>query len=369
MKSTKDLDDLRAQLSDAIVLTVYIAAEEHDPAQRTRWRKRLDSNLDAIESTLDAVALESFRAARELLIEELRGFGGFLPAKGWVGFVTPLAVWHASLLPVPMPDMARWRRGPVLSPYLRAMKQNRQVMLALVDGRRARTMRYYQGHLTDLSEHRAHEFIEDLNDTNMAKRAVSHSGVRGETATDVAERILRRERDKLLEFVATRLLSLPDDTLIILAGPTAAVSALRNRIEPRLEERTIIDKTMHMNMSLAEILGVLEPILSEHSRESQELAIAAVIDHAGPDGKSTLGLAETRSACEYGQVDQLFMTQQFIAQHEEQAEELIACTLEHNGAIDLISDTAADRLDEIGGGVGARLRFVRRETSAFITTG
>jgi hypothetical protein len=194
--------DLRRNLSQQNVLSVYISAEEHDPTQRTTWRMRLKQQLDSVEAGLEGDSREEFRAARRLLDVALQPFTGFLPGRGWSAFVTAEHVWHCGEEPAPMPDVVRWRRGPLLGPVLRGAKQSRDVLVILIDSRRARILKYRGGELDERVDERADAFIDDLTDRNMSKRAATSSGVRGETATDAADRILRVETERLVKQVA-----------------------------------------------------------------------------------------------------------------------------------------------------------------------
>lgn len=366
MMPLDELAGLRRELSARNVLSAYIAAEEHDPTERSSWRARLAAGLDTVERGLDPAALTSFAAARRRLETELDGYRGFLPGRGWAAFVTADRLWYCAEVPAPMPDLVRWRRGPVLGPYLRTLKQDRPVIVALIDSRRARLLEYHAGELTETADLRADGFIDDLTDRNTSKRATSHSGVRGETGSDAADRILRQESDRLLKNVANELDPAGTDALIILGGPTAAVAGLEKLLQPGAGDRLRIASELHLTMSLPEIQRSVESVVTTLTRELQLALATAVLDDVRPGGLGGLGIHETAEACALGQVDRLILTPQFVAEHEEAAEDLIALTLEYGGAVDLLSDDAAALLDARGGGVAAHLRFARREPEARI---
>src|SRR5690606_35514095 len=106
------LTDIRRQLADTNVLSIYISAEEHDPTERLSWRTRLDSQLDRMAQRLDGGAREQFTDARRNLELALRPVKGFLSGRGWAAFATADRVWEVGEVPAPMPDLIRWRRGP-----------------------------------------------------------------------------------------------------------------------------------------------------------------------------------------------------------------------------------------------------------------
>jgi hypothetical protein len=356
----EDLADLRRHLADTDVLSVYIDAAENDPTERSSWRMRLAAHLDAVEQNLDEALHGPFAAARHRLDAALRTYRGFLPGRGWAAFVTADQVWDIGEVPAPMPDLVRWRRGPVLGPYLRALKQNRPVVLALVDQRRARLLRYQNGTLTEYADHRADGFIDDLTDRTMSKRGGVYSGMRGETGTDAAERMLREETDRLIKQVTRDLKPADGDAFIILAGSTPAVAALHRLLEPATGERLTIESGMHLTMSVAELQPRVETAASALTRRRQFGDAVSITDDAGPGGSALLGRESVAAATALGQVERVLVTPALLQEHEEQAEMLIGQTLEHGGEVELASDEAAALLDDVGGGVGARLRYAVR---------
>lgn len=360
----QNLADARRELAGHDVLSVYIAADEHDPTERRSWRMRLTAQLDAVGGSIDGGAQEAFAAARAHLDTELESYKGFLPGRGWAAFVTAEGVWHIGELPAPMPDLVRWRHGPVLGPYLRALKQNRPVEIALVDQRRARLLRYRAGELNEYADFVADRFIDDLTDRNTSKRAGAYSGMRGETATDAADRILKQEAERLLKQVAKELRNADADAFIVLGGSTSSEAALQKLLPPALEERTIVEPALHLTMTTAELLPLIEAAASALSERMQLSRAQAVLDDAGPGGSGTTGREAITAACERGQVERLLVSPAFLSRDEEAAESLIAQTLDHGGTVELVGDGAAELLDGAGDGACARLRYAVKEVPA-----
>lgn len=358
------LTDIRRQLADLDVLSTYISAEEHDPTERLSWRTRLDSQLDRMAQRLEGDARERFAGARRNLEQALRPVKGFLPGRGWAAFVTADRVWAVGEVPAPMPDLVRWRRGPVLGPYLRALKQSRAVLLVLVDQRRARLLRYQAGVLTEFADYRADAFIDDLTDRTTVGRGGTHSGMRGETASDAADRILRQETERLMKQVAKEMRPGEGDGLIIIAGSTPAVATLQKLVAPAAGERLMVEPAMHLTMSLPELQDAVEAAASSLSRRIQASRVESLFESAGPGGSGVMGLQALAAACALGQVERLFVTAQFLNDQEDAAERLIGETLEHGGAVELVGDDAATLLDSAGGGAGARLRYTVKEAAA-----
>jgi hypothetical protein len=348
---------LRRDLAGRDVLTVYIKAEQHDPTQRSSWRLRLKRSLDEQEQIIAEDDAQPFAAARHAVEAELTEYTGFLPGRGWVLFATHEGVHYASQEPVPLPDRAVWRRGPVLGPLTRAIKQDRPVVVALIDSLRARLFEYRNGELHEEVDQRADAFIDDLTDRNMSKRATTASGTRGATATDVAERILRVQMERHARGVAETLLSRSGGAIAVVGGPTLAVTELRKLLEPALGERLHVDDTLHLAMTTAQLVGPVEEAASRTTARMQESALRRLQEAAAPGGPVALGSRKTASACEAGQVERLYLTAAALNAEGADAEALIAAALDRGGAVELLSGAAADALDATTDGVAARLRY------------
>ena len=176
MLSRRKLTELYRALRDELVLSVYVDGEATNPAERRAWRKRLDQGVSRVrrelEEAADGEGQAAFGEALARLDQELGKIDSFVPDRGWVGFATPERTWYASSVPVPMPDLVRWEHGVRVAPYVRALKQQRSVVLALVDSQRARIYHYRDGQLEEADGLEADTFMGDLSEVGSAKRAV-----------------------------------------------------------------------------------------------------------------------------------------------------------------------------------------------------
>jgi hypothetical protein len=368
MVSLTSVAELHGELAGRNVLSVYITADEHDPTERSSWRTRLNGGLDRVQNGLDGTSAVEFRAARNHVETEFSRYDGFLPGRGWTAFATAEGLHHCSAVAARMPDLVRWRRGPAVGPWLRALKQERPVMIALLDSRRARLLRYQAGELSEHVDYRSDEFIDDLADRTMSKRAAMHSGVRGETATDAADRIMKTETDRLLKLVAGRLREAGPAVPIIAGGAAAATAALQKLLGDYAGARVHVESSLYVTMSLPEIKAVIEPIASMLARQLQVPVVQDILEQAGASARGILGRIGSSSAAERGQVELLLLTPRFIDEHGDDAEDLITLVLERGGAVDVVTADAADLLDSRGSGVAARLRYVRQsQTEGAIT--
>jgi hypothetical protein len=364
MERLMSVMELHQMLTGRNVLSVYIAAEEHDPTERSSWRLRLARGLDETERGIDSGERSEFVEARRHLENGLSSYMGFLPGRGWAAFVTADGVRMCTEVPATMPDRVRWRRGPVLGPWLRTSKQQRPVAIALVDSRRARLLRYQEGELTEDVDYRADSFIDDLTDRNMSKRATTRSGVRGETATDAADRVTQREMDKLLERVGDAIAATRNDALIVIGGSAVAAAALRAALPAAAMQRALVEPSLYVTMTSAEIRDVVEGAASVLTQSLQLSTARHVVDLAAGGDRAILGPAGCASAAELGQVELLLLTPRFLEGEEDRAEELIALVLNGGGAIDAVAGEAADLLDSAAAGAAVRLRYVMTAPAA-----
>ena len=152
MLTSVELHRLVQELAGTRVLSVYLDTRVTDPAMRHAWRPTLLTDLrEARASITEDGERDDFDRAAVLLEEAAPAPGGVWGAPGWVAFVTAEGRRHVADLLVQPSPLVTWRDGPVVSPYLRALKQQRPVVVALVESRAARLYRYAWGELEELS--------------------------------------------------------------------------------------------------------------------------------------------------------------------------------------------------------------------------
>jgi hypothetical protein len=357
MLDVKGLAWLIDAVGDAAVLTIYLSAEDRDPAQRQAWRLRLAASIEAARTDVPEHELEGFDAAHRLVETELRKVPGFLPGPGWCAFATAGRVLFSGSLPAPVPDTVRWRYGPLLGPALPALTRQWPAVLALVDSRRARIFRYAGGELEEVVDLRADTYIDDLGDRNTSKRAAVRSGVRGETATDAADRILRQQTMQMLGDVAPLVRGLAGPAgAILLGGPEEARAALRHLLADLPGENIDGDVALPVLASAPEVRAAIELHASRLAETRLQRLVARVVDDARAGGRGAVGLHAARRAVENGQVAQLFVTPVFAERHEADVEPLLARCLTLGGDLEAVTGAAAALLD--GEGIAARLRFI-----------
>lgn len=361
MLSRDELAELYRELQGRKVLSVYADGVGHDPAMRRAWRRRLEQELEREEERVartDPSELGAFRAAREHVAKEVDRFPSFLPGKGFVAFSTAEGLQHAEVLPVQVPILVRWEDGPRVAAYIRGLKQLRPMVTALVDSRRARVFLYREGKLEEVEDLRADTFLGDLADTAASKRAMPHTGSRGETGTDAAQRALDAGRERMLRMAKERVLELAGpDGFVLLGGSQEALAALRSLMPKGIEERVLENPSLFVEMSAAEVKAATAEGASVLSKRRQTALLNQVLEQARGRGNGCLGGKDTVKALREGRVDILLLSKSFVEANPDFADECVGDAFRQNAEVRVLSGEPGERLDAEGGGIGARLRY------------
>lgn len=351
------------ELEEKDVLSVYVDAEEHDPALRDAWRVRLDREVSDLRRRLDQEDPKkgtAFGAAWALVDGHLRGNGDvMIPRRGWVAFATPDRLWHTGIVPASMPDLVRWQRGIHAAPYVRALKQERPVTVVLLDGRRARVFEQAEGALTELEGILADMSLGDLTDAGMSKSSVRSSGVRGETSTDQAQRLLEvageRLRKDLVDVIQERVGS---EGIVVLGGPSESVKKLALLLPNALDGRVAIRSSLHLDMSPAEVLKDVRAAAGDLSEGRHKHLVREVVDAARAGGKGALGQEATLKALGEHRVDALLLSRAFLQRDPGAADQAVGLAFAQSADAVEVSGAAGALLDDEAQGVAARLRYL-----------
>ena len=362
MLNRDDLVELYRDLRQEKVLSVYVDGKTNDFSERNLWRRRLEKEVVEARKTLEGAEPSkngAFDRALSHVETVLGNYDQFIPDRGWVGFASSDGLVYGEPVRVPMPDLVRWETGIRVAPYVRALKQDRLVVTVLVDSRRARIFQYRGGQLGEPENLNAETFLGDLTDANVSRRAGGHTGGRGETGTDAAQRFLgvgsERMMKQLMDVVAQRA---GTDGLLVIGGSPEAVSAAESHLPLALKSRTIEAASLRLEMSDSEVRDGLEKAASELNQTMQRELLDGVINQARAGGKGALGLEDVEKAVREGRVDILLLSRNFIRANPDYADHLVGGAFEQHGDVEELSAEGADRLDSAGEGVAARLRYV-----------
>ncbi|HEX6927559.1 MAG TPA: hypothetical protein VF167_19195 [Longimicrobiaceae bacterium] len=351
---------LNDELAGRKVLSVYLNAEETDPALRRTWRVRLNSMLKALEeerSTAPREERKELAQAIRRIEEALDEYGGQLPQRGWIGFATAGALHYASPLVTPMPDLVRWEDGAHITPYVRAMKQARPVTTVVADRRQARILRYVYGDLSEERVLRAEEGVLEGGATGSSKRAAAHSGIRGESRDDAARRSDEVAMQRMIRDVLEILQAAGRaGHLLVVAGNNGVVAAIQRQLPARLHERMEALSGIRPDASLAELKEAIETAASGLSLRLQRALVEDVLDTTRSAGKACVGREHVERALDIGAVDVLVLSRNFARTDPLAAERLVDRALAQGATVEEISEAVSEELDRMGG-VGGRLRF------------
>jgi hypothetical protein len=354
------LAELYGRARDHHVLSVYIDGGQRDPADRQVWRMKLEQSLSECRREVEGAGrdeLIAFEEARDRLLERLRDFSSFMPDRGWVGFATSDEVVYADAVPVPMPDLVVWEKGLRVAPYVRALKQERPVVIALADRHRARLFAYREGDLEGVDEFAAAEAPEDLSDAQAARRSGERSGTRG-NATDDAQRQVDVRAEALLERVVERVGELAGGAgLVVVGGTRETAKRLLHALPPSLAERADEVGSLHLDMTPAQLKDEVESMASELTQRLQAALVVSALDRARSGGRCVLGDEDTARALVERKVGTLILSRTFLHDSHDRADHMVGTAFEQRADVEEVSGPGAIHLDEEAGGVAALLRW------------
>jgi hypothetical protein len=293
MITTTDLRELSQELADSRVLSVYLDTHLNDPALRFTGRAVVAAALRVARAQTDDDADRLlFDRAALAIYQELPPPDDLRGAPGWAAFVTAEGVRHVGWLPVRPTSFAAWRDGPVIAPYLRALEEQRPVVVALVDSRSARLYRYVAGRLEAI-ETLAPSFEELLG----GERAPTSSRVgrsvpapRGAVATEAAERRRRSAFQRLTSVLSPRLAQLAGVEGWILIGGTPEWSRLAGEaLAPQLCERLLLSSSLGLTATDEEIAREAKRAASALRSVHGRRLLAEVLEASGARGRAAIG--------------------------------------------------------------------------------
>lgn len=354
-----DLVDLQRTLGERTVLSVYVNGEERDPAKRRRWRIDLRHSLDDIASWLKGSShaeRENFAKCRRTLLERLDTIRGTIRSPGWVGFYTTDGEQHAGPVAAGVPTMAVWSTGPCLTPYVRAFKEARPVIVSIVDSRKARLYRYAERKVDLIETLRAHVTIEKPSHMSAPPRPGFHGGTRGTAGADEVQRELREGTSHMLSELVEKVTQLAADSAwFVVGGIPSVAKALLSRLPAELAARTAQAERLDVHATKAEVADVARQTASM-LRDRNDLQRISDALGTTSNGRGVTGSVDVKRAVEQGRAREVYFTLGFLENHAADAEEMVRLALGSQAQVEQASGNAAARLDEVGG-IAARLRY------------
>ncbi|MGH7677776.1 MAG: hypothetical protein ACRENU_04865 [Gemmatimonadaceae bacterium] len=360
MQNLSQLTSLERSLRNARVLSVYLDGTATDPAQQRTWRTRLEQSIADLREWLGDsphAEREEFEQCVQLLVHEVARLGSGVGAPGWVAFITATRVPAAQALPVAMPTRAFWSTGASIGPYLRALKEHRAVIVAVVDSRRANLYRYQFGALRRVTTVRAHHAVREPSHMGAAPSRGFHSGTHGETGHDAAQRGLREGRHRMLDQAAHRIESLAGpNAWVLIGGIPEAAHELTERLSTIASSRVAHFEGLDVHATPAELRSAARSAASALREDMERMEIAGIADHEAAQGVAALGPADTRRTLDEARVRVLYLTHRYLDDHAFEAEDAVRAAIRQGAVVEEVSGRAAALLDGHGG-MAARLRY------------
>ncbi|HET7632472.1 MAG TPA: hypothetical protein VFK16_09170 [Gemmatimonadaceae bacterium] len=360
MRTPAELTGFLRELGATKVLTVYYPARVTDPAQRHAWRAALGTALrSARQGIADSAEQAEFDRAVAYLDDPWPPIDGVWGTRGWVAFLTADGARYASSLPVAPPTLVVWRLGPVITPYLRALKQHRPVFVALVDSRSAQFYRYADDALTPLPDLAlAVPDDEPGSPERPAARGASHATPRGKIDTEGRTRRKRAAFDRMAGAMTARLTDLAGDDGWILIGGTPEWARRAGEAMPApYAGRVMVSTTLDHGTDEAGIAEAAKHAASQLRAAQGLILVQDVFERSGAGGHGAYGVPAVQRAVHAGAVNLLFASPRFLNEPSFDVEALVRSAMARGAEVEVMSGDAAAELDRRADGVAARLRY------------
>jgi hypothetical protein len=361
MMDLGELKKLHKELADSSLLSVYLDGSEHNPAERTAWRRRFETLRDDLLDRLserEGVDLKGLKRALALVQSEMDHHQGFLPAEGWFLLASPDGLVVNEFLPMSVRDRVAWEQSPVLVPYLPVVQRGFPLSVVVADHETATVHRYREGALTSEAPIELEETFETVPGVGVVKSVRQAAGFRGFPAKDAAQRALEDDRHRMLRSAAESVTHrLGRNEWVALSGPRDVVSAIKDLLPNPVQERTVLVDELRPWTSGTHLLEGARRIVADiQDRKNREM-LSEVVEEAHRNGRGALGLRQTKRALDRDAVDMLILSREWCAANPGMAETVLSLAFSGGSDVAQCDGESQALLTEVGEGVAARLRF------------
>jgi hypothetical protein len=252
--------------------------------------------------------------------------------------------------------MAAWSTGAA-APYIRALKENRPVLVAVVDSSQERIFRYVEGSVQLLETVERKATVDQPYHMGRPPRLGFSSGTRGRAGTDAAQKEEQNATDRMLADAGARIGALATDGAWIVIGgiPVVATAALA-QFAPDAGARAMRAEHLDVHATEAQVAECARESASK-LRDADDLRrIEEAVSAAESGGAGAIGVVDTKRALELAQVRELFITQKFLENNAADADAAVRRAMDEGAVVEHVSGEAAARVDALGG-MAARLRY------------
>lgn len=285
---------------------------------------------------------------------------------------SPRGLWQVWSLPVVVAEGCYLGRRPYLRPLLDVLDEYERYAVALVDKAKARLF------VVELGEIEEQEQVYDVVPGKHDQGGWSQANYQRHHEAHVYWH-LKRVADELMHLDRRR----PFDRLV-LAGPEEATAELERILPRHLRVKLVRRIPAELFATEQEILERTLEIERDVERATEERLVADVLETAARGGLATYGLGPTLEAVWLGRVHALLVADGLRAPGSEcescgrlgpdvpaacpacggrvqdlddVIERAMERTLEESGRVEVVHDAPARRLQEVGEGLAAVLRF------------
>ena len=359
MLTHAELVKIERSLRDTPVLSVYLEGATADPAAQHTWRLRLDHELETLRTKLADASHEErerFEGCVRTLRLALASESGPAGAPGWCAFITSDGLQHASALLAPMPILATWGAGAFVGPYLRALKEDVPVVVAVIDARKASLYTYRAGALDHVDSLHAHHHAPAPAHMGDAPRLGFHSGTRGVAGRDALQRTRRAGTSRMLAELVDRITTLAGDDGWIVLGGIPRVVAHAARPLAAAGARVLALDSLDVHASTAQIADAARRGASTLRDAWTRRQLDEIATEARAGGLGALGREATERALECASVRALFVSERYLAEHPGDVAAVVRAAIDQDASVEEVTRDASRELDAHGG-IAALLRF------------
>ncbi len=370
MLTYAQLAELERAARDTLVLNAYVDATELDGVARRSWRPTLANAVVARRKSLaDAPhaertafdrAAERLEAQAKELSDDMDGFAG------WVAFVTADDTLYAGPTTLAPGAGLEWRKGIATAPYVRLLRDDPAVTVALVDIRSADLYRWEAGTLHRAERIQAHAHVGRAGHMGDAPHQGFHTGTRGMTLTDAAQRAVEAGVDRMVRDVAAQISTIghPAGWIVLVGNRTVALDTMKHLSKAEQKRALYVagvatDAPPDSEIARAAVEGRAQ---LEAARDIAR--VVDLVERAAARDRGVLGYDRTMEALATGAARDVLMTADFFDREPERSEALMLAVLANGAHVIVVEGEGAARLEAECDGIGATLRFRARAGSA-----
>jgi hypothetical protein len=356
------LVEVERALRETRTLSIYVEGGATNPADRRAWRARLIDAIDKVRTATRVMAgaeLVEFDRAVGHLMAQIELIESQARSAGWMGLVTADGVKLSEELPRVPIAYAAWRTGACIAPMLRSLSELHSSIVAVVNSREARIFRCTAGEVEPLEVIPARLSPDEPTHMGAPSRLGFHSGVAGETGAELVQREARESLSRLASDTSSRIAGLAGaEGWIVIGGTPTAARETFAALPKAAVTRSIVLSELQDHATLGQVAAAASEGASRLRRVRAFSDVQGIVDAAGASGRGAVGMQRVRLALEERRAaDQLYVTENFVREHPEEATELVSLAIDQDARIEVAPSDAAEPLDAIGGGVAARLRW------------